>query len=168
MNKRQERSLSVWADALSTKWEEAQDWFEQQESPLTVSVAIGNGKQLAWNWVKTEQKLLISDGSNWFSVLEASLEDKILAASFVADLKRKLTRRTKECSLAIAVALERFDKEHEEVETASDRDDTSFTQRSAAEILEARSHAVSGGCCNRFADQMACDCLEQAKARARN
>lgn len=37
--------------------------------------------------------------------------------------------------------------------------------RTVAEVLEQRKHAVMGGCCNRFADQMGCDCLEKAKAR---
>ena len=34
--------------------------------------------------------------------------------------------------------------------------------RTRSQVLEARKHAVSGGCCDRFADQMPCDCLENA------
>lgn len=36
-------------------------------------------------------------------------------------------------------------------------------QRTAAEVLEAQSHAQMGGCCDRFAEQSPCDCLEQAR-----
>lgn len=32
-----------------------------------------------------------------------------------------------------------------------------------AEVLAARERAVFGGCCDRFADNMACDCLENAE-----
>lgn len=41
----------------------------------------------------------------------------------------------------------------------------SSPRRTVAEVMEARSHAVSGGCCDRFADHMACDCLEEARRR---
>lgn len=34
--------------------------------------------------------------------------------------------------------------------------------RTKAEVLEQRKNAVGGGCCDRFGDQMACDCLERA------
>lgn len=35
--------------------------------------------------------------------------------------------------------------------------------RTVSQVMEERQHVVSGGCCERFADQMACDCLETAK-----
>jgi hypothetical protein len=35
-------------------------------------------------------------------------------------------------------------------------------QRNRAQVLAERQHAVTGGCCNRFADHQACDCLETA------
>lgn len=35
-------------------------------------------------------------------------------------------------------------------------------RKTRKQVLAARRHAVTGGCCNRFADQMACDCLEMA------
>lgn len=35
--------------------------------------------------------------------------------------------------------------------------------RTLSQVIEAQSHAVMGGCCNRFADQMACDCLQEAE-----
>lgn len=40
--------------------------------------------------------------------------------------------------------------------------------RTPAHVLALQINTVSGGCCERFADQMACDCLEQAKARQRS
>lgn len=36
-------------------------------------------------------------------------------------------------------------------------------RRTKAEVMRERQNAVLGGCCNRFADNMACDCLEEAK-----
>lgn len=35
-------------------------------------------------------------------------------------------------------------------------------RRTRSEVLKERENAVAGGCCNRFADQMACDCLSEA------
>lgn len=35
--------------------------------------------------------------------------------------------------------------------------------RSVSDVLEARRHAAAGGCCDRFADQQGCDCLERAQ-----
>jgi NTP pyrophosphatase (non-canonical NTP hydrolase) len=34
--------------------------------------------------------------------------------------------------------------------------------RTVAEVMKARADAVGGGCCDRFADQQGCDCLENA------
>ena len=39
--------------------------------------------------------------------------------------------------------------------------------RTPEEVLEARKHAVMGGCCNQFAEMSPCDCLERAERRAR-
>lgn len=35
-------------------------------------------------------------------------------------------------------------------------------QRTVSEVMAERRNAVGGGCCDRFADQMACDCLKNA------
>ena len=35
-------------------------------------------------------------------------------------------------------------------------------RRTKAEVLEARRHGPAGGCCDRWADFQACDCLERA------
>lgn len=35
-------------------------------------------------------------------------------------------------------------------------------RRTVAEVLEARSHGPMGGCCERYADNKACDCLTEA------
>lgn len=35
--------------------------------------------------------------------------------------------------------------------------------RTRSQVVEARTHAVTGGCCDRFADQQGCDCLEKAE-----
>lgn len=34
--------------------------------------------------------------------------------------------------------------------------------RTKEDVLESRNHGPAGGCCNRFADYMACECLEEA------
>lgn len=39
------------------------------------------------------------------------------------------------------------------------------TEPTVEQVLEKRKSAVSGGCCNRFADQMSCTCLEDAQRR---
>lgn len=36
--------------------------------------------------------------------------------------------------------------------------------RTVADVIEERQHGVSGGCCDRHADMMPCDCLEVARA----
>lgn len=35
--------------------------------------------------------------------------------------------------------------------------------RTVAEVMEAKRHGVTGGCCNQFADNKGCDCLELAR-----
>ena len=35
-------------------------------------------------------------------------------------------------------------------------------RRTVRDVLEARQHTVAGGCCERWANQMACDCLVTA------
>jgi hypothetical protein len=34
-------------------------------------------------------------------------------------------------------------------------------RRTKAQVMEERSHAVMGGCCERFANHQACNCLEE-------
>jgi hypothetical protein len=36
-------------------------------------------------------------------------------------------------------------------------------ERTVAEVMEERRHSVTGGCCERHADNMGCDCLDVAR-----
>ncbi len=52
----------------------------------------------------------------------------------------------------------------ERVATEQTKETAKSIRRAVDRVKEARRHAVMGGCCERFADNQACDCLEKARA----
>lgn len=54
-----------------------------------------------------------------------------------------------------------------EMALAEEERKTTMVGPSVAAVMEARRHAAAGGCCDRFGDQQACDCLAKAVERDR-